>query len=621
MIAIFRIRFDTNLDSTTIWSDSLFENYMHPAIPYSLANFWSESAWGYYDLSYNLFPGITMPDPNPDRSNRDALVDGSLQQINQMLSPQWEDYDIIFLWYAQRTDMFGGGTKNVTLKDGSIKSIPVTVADSNSRFDGVCQELGHSYGLSHETDASGAEYGSPYSVMSAMNESVEFERPPDARLPDGIRMSNTDTTSFIGKFCQHVIGPSLTSAQLYSYSWFNTSPHVVLLPTDALTTRIPTTIYALDYARQRSQTTQLPVLIIIPSDKPAYTAFAVELRRNGGIYDKGIGTPVGPKSGITIYGYNTNGRLAYLGCFPLATAPALSEYYCAEGDFKLQLLSADPNLDYVNVLPYRGQFIGRFNFTPFYNTAFLYTVLDSGLLYWYKQRPSNTIGELSGWDGPKTVGTGWNSFTAVIPAGGNRFYALKPDGVLLWYQHNGFNDGSFDWNGPNNIGASGWNSFSKIIAGSDGVLYAIGQQGELWWYKHDGYEDGSPGWRGPLALTNHWVGLKVIFSCGDGILYAVANDGVLWWYKHVGFATGADIWDEPRQVGHGWQYFTSVFSVGEGIIYAIQPDGKLLWYRHKGWQYGGDVSTFEGAVLANEGGWNDYLYVFPLLPSTPQSPH
>ena len=39
MIAIFRIRFDANSDINTVWSDTLSYNFMHTAIPYSMANF------------------------------------------------------------------------------------------------------------------------------------------------------------------------------------------------------------------------------------------------------------------------------------------------------------------------------------------------------------------------------------------------------------------------------------------------------------------------------------------------------------------------------------------------------------------------------------------------------
>ncbi len=50
MIAIFRIRFDTNLNTASVWSDTLFDNWMNPAIPFSLGNFWWESSWGHYDV-------------------------------------------------------------------------------------------------------------------------------------------------------------------------------------------------------------------------------------------------------------------------------------------------------------------------------------------------------------------------------------------------------------------------------------------------------------------------------------------------------------------------------------------------------------------------------------------
>ena len=81
MIAIFRIRFDTNTDMNTVWSDTLFNNFMHTAIPYSMANFWFESGWGNFDLSYNLFPAIVITDPNPGRPaplDRGILVNGAI---------------------------------------------------------------------------------------------------------------------------------------------------------------------------------------------------------------------------------------------------------------------------------------------------------------------------------------------------------------------------------------------------------------------------------------------------------------------------------------------------------------------------------------------------------------
>jgi len=310
----------------------------------------------------------------------------------------------------------------------------------------------------------------------------------------------------------------------------------------------------------------------------------------------------------------------------------------------------------------RGEFIGRFDMTPFYNVAFIYAVNADGDLLWFKQRPSSQPNGLAGWDGPQKVGDGWGDFLAILPAGGNNFYAALSDGTLRWYQHTGFNHGTEQWNGPTNVG-SGWNTFKAIVAGSDGVLYAVQPDGTLLWYRHDGFRDGGgiETWRGPVAVGSGWDRFTAVFSAGNGILYAVAGDGALWWYRHKGFADGAAIWDGGVQVGVGWQDFSTILSVGDGVIYAVKPDGTLLWYKHEAWNTDGLVPPPQGPTAAGSPlvtglgqgptaagtppvaadllgsssigalttwrepvvagtGWNGYRHLFPLLPATPLPP-
>jgi hypothetical protein len=235
----------------------------------------------------------------------------------------------------------------------------------------------------------------------------------------------------------------------------------------------------------------------------------------------------------------------------------------------------------------RGEYIGRFDTTPFYNNAWVYTVTTDGQLLWFHQKPSTTPTELTGWQGPAVVGSGWDQFSIVLPAGGNCFYGVLPDGTLRWYQHVGFNAGTMEWNGAKTVG-SGWNQFARIVPGSDGVLYAIDHDGNLRWYRHDAYTAGDAStWRGPRQVGTGWGGFVAVFSSGEGILYGIRPDGTLLWYRHKGFVDGSNAWDGPVQVGTGWQDFTSVFSVGEGVIYAIAPDGRMRWYRHKAWNTDG----------------------------------
>jgi hypothetical protein len=191
------------------------------------------------------------------------------------------------------------------------------------------------------------------------------------------------------------------------------------------------------------------------------------------------------------------------------------------------------------------------------------------------QTPTDSPDALGPWIGPKLVGTGWDIFTSVLPAGGFAFYGLMPDGELRWYSHNGFNNGTPDWNGPKTVG-TGWGGFKAIVSGSDGVLYAI------------------------------------------------QPDGQLLWYRHLDFIAGSPDWEGPREVGTGWQNFRTAFGDMsgappaqplKGVIYAVRPDGTVLWYRHDGWETG-DPGAWTGPVTVATG-LTGYRQLFPFMSATP----
>ena len=96
-------------------------------------------------------------------------------------------------------------------------------------------------------------------------------------------------------------------------------------------------------------------------------------------------------------------------------------------------------------------------------------------------------------------------------------YAINQSNDLLWYRHDGRNDGSFQWldNNARKVGV-GWD-VKHIFYGGDGVIYAINQSNDLLWYRHDGRNDGSFQW---LDNNARKVGVgwdvKHIFYGGDG---------------------------------------------------------------------------------------------------------
>ena len=150
-----------------------------------MGDFWWSSGKALFPLDYTLYGEIVMTDPRPNvasdnNSQRAALVQGAIDAATTHIAPDWDNTDLLMIWFAQPTDLFGGGGCTVPLRGGGTKNIPVTVVDIAAPFDAACQELGHSFGLSHELDAAGREYASPYSVMSARGAAPpEFLRAAD----------------------------------------------------------------------------------------------------------------------------------------------------------------------------------------------------------------------------------------------------------------------------------------------------------------------------------------------------------------------------------------------------------------------------------------------------------
>ena len=224
----------------------------------------------------------------------------------------------------------------------------------------------------------------------------------------------------------------------------------------------------------------------------------------------------------------------------------------------------------------REQFIGTFAKTPpNHQQLWIYGIRQNGELIWYRKDSNASV-----WQGPKTVGIGWNSFKDVIPAGGACFFALTQDGKLLWYRHDGFNDGSFTWPKQVEVG-QGW-AFARIFSGGQGIVYAIKTDGTLLWYRNNDNLNGSRQWKGPKVVGSAWNQFKDVLSTGLGAIYAVRNDGRLSLYQHEGYLNGVAKWQPDRVVGTGWNSFKQIVPSSDGVILAILPDGKLLWYKHLG---------------------------------------
>ena len=326
------------------------------------------------------------------------------------------------------------------------------------------------------------------------------------------------------------------------------------------------------------------------------------------------------------------------------------------------------------------QYVGQFDYT-YYSRQFLYGVTADGNLFWYShvigvdknppKEPSardkalNTasqVGRSGGaaaqtrtnplavgvtqpagprvfhqMEGPRQVGSSWQSFVQIIPAGQSGFYGLSADGSLKWYRHDGFADGTAKWKGPVNPGGPG-----SVVLQAKATLPAAAISG--------GAVTTPPGGSGsatkqPTAAASriiaaaksdqrvvatapssnvtssaaakqvvvgsgvNWLSFKKIVAGGDGVLYAVGADGSVYWYRHQDYTDPLPKpnWAGPVQVASGWQNFVHVFSTGEGIIYAVQPNGDLVWMRHRGYL---DGKNLWDAAKKIGNGWAGFKRVF-----------
>jgi hypothetical protein len=239
----------------------------------------------------------------------------------------------------------------------------------------------------------------------------------------------------------------------------------------------------------------------------------------------------------------------------------------------------------------RGQFIGVFPPTTKTNPrAILYFIAQNAELHWYCNDPGGS----ASWQGPLKIGNGWGGFTTVFSGGGVAIYAVRPNGDLLWYGHDGCYDGSPRWRGPHQVGHS-WQGFQSIFSGGEYVVYGIQPNGDLLWYRHHGAPSGSgvTTWSGPVRVGWGWAHFAKVFSSGGGVIYAIRQDGMLLRYKHLGYLNGTLDWEsytdtivvgaqarQYKEIGTGWNEFREVLAVEGDMIYAFTQDGRILWYRY-----------------------------------------
>lgn len=227
-----------------------------------------------------------------------------------------------------------------------------------------------------------------------------------------------------------------------------------------------------------------------------------------------------------------------------------------------------------------GPSVGVFPKTEVFAPAMVYVIDQAANLQWYRNESAAARGGSKDWVGPRRVGTGWGGFTKVFSGGGAAIYAVRPDGDLLWYGHDGHGEGSEEWRAWQQVG-SGWQGFRHVFSTGEYVIYGVRPDGEVLWYRHDGGRTGDvSAWAGGITVANGWPAFDRVFSGGDGVIYGIRPDGVLERRVHKGYQTGTTDWEPAKEIGTGWQSFREVVAAGDGVIYAFTRDGRILWYRY-----------------------------------------
>jgi hypothetical protein len=355
MIAFIRARFPNTL-ANQVWSDTVAANWMDPTIPFSLAHYWRVSTFQQVDVSHVNFPPVVVNDPRQGKSDdRDQLVRAVLQAVDQASHPNWNQFDRCIIFFAQATDLFGGGTH--IAPNGKV--ITAAVFDLASGFDQTCQEVGHTFGLSHELgawyiDSYGNytnEYGCPYSVMSAASD-LSFARAPDPRLPGVLGPTNP----------QRTIGPYLPAAHLYINQYHAVNPNGVFNHPDSVSyvsatyeqTPVNVRLYARDVAIG-AWPNRRTVLVVVPPIVPGGDTHFLELRRKDGAYDGGIGN-----ASIIILAANffvgnsavsdpSTLRLRYVDRIDLEAAEGDLDYHSFSGRFVVRVSNSTAGFASVNL--------------------------------------------------------------------------------------------------------------------------------------------------------------------------------------------------------------------------------------------------------------------------------
>jgi len=193
----------------------------------------------------------------------------------------------------------------------------------------------------------------------------------------------------------------------------------------------------------------------------------------------------------------------------------------------------------------------------------IYYVLKNGDLMWNRHEGWNH--GTNRWATPTgvKVGNGWQGAAHVFAGHDGVIYAVYNSGRVMWNRHEGRKDGTNRWLLQENRNVANavnklvfWRAAHVFAGGDPGIIYAIMDDGELLWFDHNGW------WEGTASLTpdaGQTVGfgwqVKGAFGLRNtSCVYAVMPDGQLRWNILNRSNNGTFSWasNNGEPVGSGW---------------------------------------------------------------------
>jgi hypothetical protein len=320
---------------------------MDPAVPFSLAHFWKASTFQQVDLSYHAFAPIVMADPRhavPTHDDRTVFVEAVIAEVDRVTEPKpdWKLFSAVIIYCPPMGDLFGGGA----FRTPDDNYLPAAVFDEAARFDQVCQEVGHAFGLDHElvlANGVDQEYGCPYSVMSAAGD-YWFDRGLIGDLPGTVPPHAHP---------QRIVGPYVPAAHLYVNAYRPVDPNgffkqpgsVIEVPATYTTKPTGLTLVARDVA-VGAWPARRPVLGVV---NDGLTWYFLELRRKAAGYEDGI-----PAAVVTVLSAQFSGgawgRLHFLGQLDLQAGAGDLDYHSFKSHFVVRVLSSEPDFSEVSLI-------------------------------------------------------------------------------------------------------------------------------------------------------------------------------------------------------------------------------------------------------------------------------